>query len=223
MSAFPSLLPCCLRPSRGDIGACDGTIMWQAICIALHRMQDLLPTDCSSRDYKKFTEDARAHILYGSPKPASGAGLPARGTWGNHSGGDLAALDANPVAKPVGAAAGSANGGGAAAGDAHAKSNPGQGREEGEDGAAPAPAPAAEALPRQATADAAEFLTAKSEPQPSMCVISRALLWSMQLCMRSMPMPSLPRAFVGSLSTAWRSLIVASPGQAYYIVEAGFA
>lgn len=113
-------------------------------------------------------EDARAHIMYGGPKPASGGGLPARGTWGNRSGGDLAGVDANPIANPGAAAAASANGAAAAAGDAPMKPNPGQGREEGEVGAAPAPAPAAEALPRQATADAAEFLTAKSAPWPSL-------------------------------------------------------
>ena len=134
------------------------------------------------RDYKKFMEDARAHIMYGGPKPASGGGLPARGTWGNCSRGDLAGVNANPIANPVGTAAASANGGGAAAGDAPAKPNPGQGREEGEDMAAPAPALAAEALPRQATADAADFLTAKSAPWRSLACKNGFLGIRVMLC-----------------------------------------
>lgn len=133
------------------------------------------------RDYKKFMEDARAHIMFGGPKPASGGGLPARGTWGNRSGEHLAGVDANPVANPVGSAPASANGAAAAAGDAPAKPNPGQGREDGEDGAAPAPAPAAEALPRQATADAADFLTAKSEPWHGTSVQQQGGLWVVHL------------------------------------------
>lgn len=100
-------------------------------------------------------EDARAHILYGAPRPASGAGMQARGTWGNRSGGDLAALDTNPSANPGGGA--SSNATGAAAGEAHLRAKPGS-REEGEAAAGAAP----DLLRRQPTADAAEFLTAKS-------------------------------------------------------------
>ncbi len=104
-------------------------------------------------------EDARAHILYGAPRPASGAGMQARGTWGNRSGGDLAALDTNPGANPGGGASGAAPGG--AAGEAHLRAKPGS-REEGEAAAAANPNLNPDLLRRQPTADAAEFLTAKS-------------------------------------------------------------
>lgn len=178
---------CCLRPSYKGARKAGKRQCAKHSGIAVPTANAATGADGSGRDYKKFIEDARAHILYGGPKPASGTGLPARGTWGNRSGGDLAGLDANPNANPAGAAAASANGGGAAVGDAPAKPHAGQGREEGGDSAAPPPAPAAEALPRQATADAAEFLTAKSAPQASLRVQSRALLRRVQLCMRSMP------------------------------------
>lgn len=98
-------------------------------------------------------EDARAHILYGAPRPASGAGMRARGTWGDRSGGDLAALDTKPSANPGGGASSNTTG----ASEAHLRARPGS-REEGEPAAAAAPDP----LRRQPTADAAEFLTAKS-------------------------------------------------------------
>jgi hypothetical protein len=104
-------------------------------------------------------EDARAHILCGAPRPMMHTGASARGTWGNRSGGDLAALDPGAPSDAGGTAA-SANGSAAAAGEAAPKPAAGA-REEGAGAALPPPA---EPLPRQATAEAAEFLTAKSAP-----------------------------------------------------------